>query len=249
MRVGATAGTVGVLALAAAAWFALPAQAATRDVHVGSFYFEDASKGDGRVVVDQGDRITFTWDEPAPPHTATVDGMFDSGERVTPQTYTTSPLTKAGTYTLYCRVHGPERHHASLVVTGKGSAAPTASPSTRPSPSPSRITSPPASPKPSPVASPHRTLSPTPIRSTATAPSASSPTAVRVIPAPGSSPTASVAALPSATDSAEPVAAEVPRTVADQDDDTNLLLPAVLALLLMVGALTATGLALRRRRP
>jgi plastocyanin len=247
MKVRATALAVAGLALAGAASLALPAHAATRDVHVGSYYFEDASKGDGRVVVDQGDRITFTWDEPAPPHTATVDGMFDSGEHVTPQTYTTSRLTKPGTYTLYCRVHGAARHHASLVVRGKGSATPTPSPSTRPSPSPSRTASPAASPTPSPVASPRTTLSPTPIRSTAHTPPAS-PTAVRVIPAPIAATSAPVAAVPSATESGKPVAADIPPTVADQDDDKNLLLPAVLALLVLVGALTATGMALRRRR-
>lgn len=102
-----------------------PASAGVDTVHVGSFYFEDATVGDGKVVVNQGDQITFVFDTKNTPHTATVDGQFDSGKKSSPQTYTTAPLLKAGTFVLYCTVH-PE-HRTTLVV--QSTSAPSPSPS------------------------------------------------------------------------------------------------------------------------
>src|SRR5689334_8486355 len=87
----------------------VPAAATTRLVHVGSYYFEDATHGDSRVVVQQGDRITFVFEGKAQ-HTATVDGMFSSGTRSPGARWTTPLLTRVGTFTLYCQVHGAPRH-------------------------------------------------------------------------------------------------------------------------------------------
>src|SRR5687767_15259982 len=102
---------------------ATPALAADVGVRVGSFYFDDSSAGDGRVVVDAGDRIVFAF-EGNNTHTATVDGLFDSGPRDGGQSYTTSALMRPGSYTLYCSVHGARQHGATLQVRGRASAAP-----------------------------------------------------------------------------------------------------------------------------
>ena len=230
-----------------AAWV-VPSSAATQGVRVGSFYFEDASAGDGRVVVDAGDRITFTF-EGQSQHTATVDGVFDSGRRSAPQTYTTSALTRAGTYTLYCAVHGAANHGTSLVVRGTA-----ASPS--PSPSPAPV----VSPRPSPSVQPTRTAAaaPTPTRTSPRASAAPSPT-----PSPAAAATRSaspVVALPAASPvqvSAQPTApatsaATSPTPVAAQpsaEDDSgrSWVLPGLFALLVLL-AVAGTALAARSRR-
>ena len=218
---------------------AAPAQAADVGVRVGSFYFEDASAGDGRVVVEAGDRLAFTF-EGGSTHSATVDGLFDSGRRSSGETYVTSALMRPGTYTLYCTVHGAQQHGATLQVRGSASAAPSPSRAASPSPSPS------PSPRLLPSLLPRRSPSPSPA-----APSAS--------PSPKPSPSVSVIAAPALPSSAAPTLAESPSPSASPeavalpepdptDDDgggTGWLLPTALALL--VGGLGAIAYALRRR--
>lgn len=236
------------------ATLAVPASAATQSVRVGSFYFEDATAGDGRVVVNEGDRITFTF-EGNNTHTATVDGLFDSGRRSAPQTYTTSPLMRAGTFTLYCSVHGAKQHSSSLMVRPAGG----------PSPSPTR-----AAPSPSPSPSPRPVVSPTPTRSSspAAAPTktaaatAATASPVTASPSPSASPSvvlaaprASSAGPATASPSGSPSPTAEPTEAADRasrairsDDDSGfpwwlLLLALALALVIAAAALVA-----RRRR-
>lgn len=124
-------GTLGlgaaVAVTAVVVGFGPPALAQVRGVTVGSFYFEDASEGDGQVVVDVGDQITFTLSG-RNSHSATVEGLFDSGRRSDGQTFTTGALTRAGTYTLFCTVHGESRHSTTLVVRKAAQPAATAAP-------------------------------------------------------------------------------------------------------------------------
>lgn len=218
---------------------ATPALAADVGVRVGNFYFDDSSAGDERVVVDVGDRIVFTF-EGNNTHTATVDGLFDSGNRNGGETYTTPALMRPGTYTLFCSIHGAQQHGATLQVRGKAAPSPTraSSPSPSPvrtaaaSPRPVATTAAPA-PKPSPSASPKPSPSPSP------KPSPS----ISVIAAPAVPTTA-----PPTTDDSPtpgPDAVALPRPAAADDDGTNWLLPA--ALVLLVLGLVATAIGLRRR--
>jgi plastocyanin len=245
--------TCGIGVIVAAAALALPVAAATQGVRVGSFYFEDSTSGDGRVTVDQGDRITFTF-EGATQHTATVDGMFNSDVKSGGQTYTTATLTRAGTFTLYCQVHGAAQHATNLVI--RPTAAPAPSPTTaRPSPAPSRATAPAPTPKPTKSA---QAVAPSPSRAGAspTRPSQSaSPVSASAPASPTASPSgsASAAAVPppaeSASPSAEPAAAGGPADVAPAaplDDGGGWLLP--IALLLSAGVLAGGAIALGRRR-
>src|SRR3954465_1858696 len=115
--------TAGVAAPPAVTAVALPAAAATSTVRVGSYYFKDATPADNQVVVTAGDRITFLF-EGKEQHTATVDRMFTSGTKSPGQRYTTPALTRVGTFTLYCQVHGAPRHGTVLVVRRKPSPSP-----------------------------------------------------------------------------------------------------------------------------
>src|SRR3954454_12709173 len=155
-----------MLALLALGTFvaATPALASTSTVRVGSFYFEDATTGDGRVLINKGDQITFRF-EGTQTHTATVEGMFSSGARSSNDTYTTPPLTIAGTFTLYCEVHGAAQHSTRLVIRDP------ASPTPAPPPSPSARPSPSSKPTPSPTRKP----SPRPTRTPAPSPTSAPP--------------------------------------------------------------------------
>jgi plastocyanin len=126
----------------------LPARsvlAATPTVHVGSYYFEDATVGDGQVVASTGDRLRFVFDDSGSGgrrHTATVAEIpgFDSGAQPKGATWTSPVLTQPGTYRLFCRVHqnAPNNHFTTLVVTGPAiTPAPTsAAPKPTPGPTP-----------------------------------------------------------------------------------------------------------------
>ncbi|MBI3648592.1 MAG: hypothetical protein HY240_07590 [Actinobacteria bacterium] len=119
---------VGVAAIVCVLMLGLvPASAALKKVTIGNFYFKDDSTGStSKVVVTQGDQIRFAVVEDAPtPHSAVVDGLFDSGALSLGDTYTTPVLNTVGTFLLYCKLHKKEGHFTTLVV----EAAPTASPS------------------------------------------------------------------------------------------------------------------------
>ena len=231
---------------------AVPTRAATRDVRVGTCFYEDATPGDGEVAIDAGDSITFRFPE-TNEHTATVNGMFDSGSRANDQTYTTAALTRPGRYTLYCSIHSSATHSATLVIRSRATSAPSP---TRPAPAPSRSTTPPR-PSPTPKASaaprppsPKPTPSPvesraagsatsSPSKSTSPSPSATPPAAA-VEPPPPAASTPTPTAAPAADD-----APDVAPAVA-LDDGVGWLLP--LALILFAAGLAAGAIALGKRR-
>jgi plastocyanin len=238
-----------LLGASAAVLLATPAVGATQGVRVGSFYFEDDSAGDGRVVVDQGDRIRFTFEGGAQ-HTATVDGLFDSDARSSGQTYTTAALTRAGTYTLFCRIHGASRHGTTLVVRATAAPSPTPprSPSARPSPSPKPRPSKPG-PAPSPAPVPAAT-SPAPAP-TAAAPSPSPSPSLLIIPAPSDPPRATAAPAPPASPSASPSAEPVGDDIGSVDSSGSglFVVPWWLVALVLAGVLGTVVAARRRRAP
>lgn len=121
--------TLGLAAFASGALIlmAAPALAGLDSVSVGSFYYEDGSTGDGTITAKVGDQLKFVFSGKVQ-HSATVNGQFDSGVKKPGTTWTTGALMKAGTFTLYCSVHGVSRHSTTLVVTGT-SVAPSPTPS------------------------------------------------------------------------------------------------------------------------
>ncbi len=102
---------------------ATPALAETHQVTSGNYYFQDNSTGSrSQIFVRVGDQIVVTVAE-APvaaflgAHTVDVDELnIHSGNLTLGQTFTTPPLRKAGTFTLYCDNHRNMGHHARLVV-------------------------------------------------------------------------------------------------------------------------------------
>lgn len=105
------------------------ARAALNDVHLGgspgTFYFDDAAVGDGKVEITQGDQIRFVADDggqAGKPHSANVTELnIKSGSLSPGQTYTTPPIDQAGTFKLFCFFHEKAGHWTTLVVRSDGS--------------------------------------------------------------------------------------------------------------------------------
>ncbi len=102
---------------------AAPVLGATSQVSSGNYYFQDNATGSRQqVAVNRGDQITVTIAE-APvaaflgAHTVDIDEMnIHSGDLTIGQTFTTPPLTKVGSFTLYCDNHRNMGHLTRLVV-------------------------------------------------------------------------------------------------------------------------------------
>jgi hypothetical protein len=110
--------------------------AATVNVNVGNYYFEDATIGDGKVTARVGDQLRLTVVDRGTdgrPHTADVDGLgFHSGALQPGSTWVSPVITKPGTFQLYCKVHlRSQNHQTTLVVSG---TAITPAPSRAPTP-------------------------------------------------------------------------------------------------------------------
>lgn len=167
--------STALLAAAAAVVLSVPGigEARVREVSIGNYWFEeDGTNSRSEIVVDEGDQLRFTVRENAtPPHSAVVDGQFDSGPILLFERYTTPPLRRPGTYLLYCRDHRPRGHDTSLIVRARSgdSTTPTpASPSAPPKPKSSQsatpgrqaTTSPAANSQPTNAATPSSTSAP-----------------------------------------------------------------------------------------
>ena len=145
------------------------ASADTRQSSVGNYYFEDDANGDRtKLVVDEGDQITFTVRQgAATPHTVEVDELdIHSGDLLIGQTYTTPPLRQPGNFKLYCRRHDERGHNTRLIVRTAASPTPkptprrTGTPSSTSAPTSAAVATMSAAPSPSPSASPRSTLAP-----------------------------------------------------------------------------------------
>ena len=107
------------------------ATAASSDVRVGNFYFEDASVGDGQIVITEGDQLRFIVDDngAGTQHTVDIDAFgVHSGHLAKGETFTTAPLTMPGTYALYCDLHRKRGHETTLVILPAGGTTTTSAP-------------------------------------------------------------------------------------------------------------------------
>lgn len=120
----------------AALALATTARAENRQVSVINYFFEDdTTKDQTRIVVREGDQLTFTIRETAPmAHSVNVDELdIHSGEMpLLFQTYTTPPLQRAGTYELYCKTHRDGRNHRTMLVVQAAPQQPTQAPTAAP---------------------------------------------------------------------------------------------------------------------
>jgi plastocyanin len=110
-------------ASATAAVLAVPALAATKTVKVGdtgstSFWFISKAKNHGTVTAKVGDTVKWTFTGKFPHTVAVKSGpvKFDSGAAKKSGTFS-KKITKAGTYKIYCKIHGAAAQSMTLKVT------------------------------------------------------------------------------------------------------------------------------------
>jgi plastocyanin len=119
---------VALLAVGISMSVGTPADAAVSQVHSGNFYFEDATVGDGKIEIRQGDQLRVIMDDngPGTPHSVEVDELgIHSGGLSSGETYTTPPIQQAGTFKLYCKLHENKGHATTLVVLANAATPPT----------------------------------------------------------------------------------------------------------------------------
>lgn len=129
---------------------ALVGLAAVIEVKTGSFYYEDSTVGDDRIVAEVGDQLRFVIEDggKGTPHTVEIPGLgISSGPLATKSVYVTAVLAKPGEYQLFCKPHRKKGHETTLIVTGEPlttTTAPTTTTTTPPATEPTTTTTGPA---------------------------------------------------------------------------------------------------------
>jgi plastocyanin len=120
--------TVAVFAmvLAGSAALSLSADAASIvSVTSGNFWFEDATVGDGQIVISAGDQLRVEVVD-GTQHTVDIAEFgIASGKMATGDVFVTPPLNTPGTYTLFCRTHLNRGHKTTLIIRGQATTTTT----------------------------------------------------------------------------------------------------------------------------
>jgi plastocyanin len=104
---------VTVAAVAAIAAIAVPADAATKSIKVGDDYYVKAGPP-ATVMVGRGDRVVWSFVGRSPHTVNAADGTFRSPPRTSGRF--SRRMTRTGTYTIFCAIHGPRKMSMTLVV-------------------------------------------------------------------------------------------------------------------------------------
>lgn len=94
---------------------AIPALAATRTVKVGDNYFV-TSKGVPTVTVKSGDRVRWQWVGDSPHNVVVTKGPQRFSSPVKTKGTYTRKVTRKGTYTIVCTIHGASDQSMRLRV-------------------------------------------------------------------------------------------------------------------------------------
>lgn len=107
-----------VLSLAAVAALGaavVPAVAATKTVKVGDNYFV-RDRGVPTVTVKRGDRVTWRWSGDSPHNVVVTKGPARFSSPVKTKGTYSKKVTKRGTYTIVCTIHGAADQSMKLRV-------------------------------------------------------------------------------------------------------------------------------------
>jgi plastocyanin len=104
-----------------AAALAVPAFAATKTVKVGntgatSDWFISKAKNHGTVTAKVGDTVKWVWAGTFPHNVTVKSGPVKFHSKTQKKGSYSEKITKKGTYTIYCTVHGLAKQSMKLVV-------------------------------------------------------------------------------------------------------------------------------------
>jgi plastocyanin len=111
---------LAVVAVSCAA-VAVPAFAATKNVKVGntgatSDWFISKSKNHGTVTAKKGDTIKWTWAGTFPHNVTVKSGPVKFHSPTQKKGTFSKKLTKAGTYKIFCSIHGATKQSMTIKV-------------------------------------------------------------------------------------------------------------------------------------
>jgi plastocyanin len=102
---------------AAAATMAVPALAATKTVKVGDIWFISKAKNHKTVTAKVGDTVRWTWTGKFPHNVKVSSGPVKFSSKTQKSGTFSRKITKAGTYKIFCSVHGAKAQSMVLKVT------------------------------------------------------------------------------------------------------------------------------------
>jgi plastocyanin len=104
-------------AVAATAAIAVPALAATKTVKVGDIWFISKAKNHKTVSAKVGDTVKWTWAGKFPHNVTVGSGPVKFKSKTQKKGSFSKKVSKAGTYKIYCTVHGAKAQSMVLKVT------------------------------------------------------------------------------------------------------------------------------------
>ena len=107
---------LATVAVATAA-IAVPAMAATKTVKIGDIWFISKAKNHGTVKAKVGDTVKWTWVGDFPHNVTVSKGPVKFKSKTQKKGTFSRKITKAGTYTIICTIHGAKAQSMILKVT------------------------------------------------------------------------------------------------------------------------------------
>jgi plastocyanin len=95
---------------------AVPAMAATTSVKIGDIYFISKAKNHGTVTAKVGDTVKWTWTGKFPHNVTVKSGPTKFHSKTQKKGTFSRKITKAGTYKIFCSVHGAKAQSMTLKV-------------------------------------------------------------------------------------------------------------------------------------
>jgi plastocyanin len=95
---------------------AVPAIAATKTVKVGDIFFVKKGAKNPKVTAAVGDTVKWTWVGKFPHNVTVSKGPVKFKSKTQKSGTYSQKITKAGTYTIFCSVHGAKAQSMTLIV-------------------------------------------------------------------------------------------------------------------------------------
>jgi plastocyanin len=106
----------GAAVVALAGALAVPALGATKTVKVGDIYFVKKGAKKPTVTAKKGDTVKWTWVGKFPHNVTVKSGPVKFKSKTQKSGTFSRKVTKAGTYTIICTIHGAAKQSMKLVV-------------------------------------------------------------------------------------------------------------------------------------
>jgi plastocyanin len=95
---------------------AVPAFAATKSVKIGDIFYVKKGAKNPKVTAAKNDTVKWTWTGKFPHNVTVKSGPVKFHSKTQKSGTFSKKITKAGTYKIYCTVHGAAAQSMTLIV-------------------------------------------------------------------------------------------------------------------------------------